>query len=151
MKTVFQWFAVFFALFSFTAGASQIIVDTDHDNVPDWEDYCPNTPPGKTVWTLETVKAGKGDPRWVGCTEGESHLRHFHPPLRDGVVANYLTTLHGNLARSFEAMAKASTKSTAPLYRKASLSFKERKSDSSSEHVLALLCEDERLLDQRFR
>ena len=161
MKMNFPLLAILFAVVSFTAGATEIFVDTDNDKVPDWEDYCPNTPPGKTVWTLETVKAAKGDPRWVGCTENERPpSASFVPPSRESVLAGFaasqrrqeeerkaslvreLDAFNRNLAYSFEQMAKSSPKSKALVYRKAALLI-----HANPVNAVAALCANRLLMD----
>ncbi|MBI1861166.1 MAG: hypothetical protein HYR96_09645 [Deltaproteobacteria bacterium] len=105
-------------------------IDGDFDGVVDWEDYCPNTPAGKTVWTLDSVKAHRGSPQWVGCSEGERRANDtFEPPSKNVVLErmasasntveyNGLGQLVSNLTRSFQDMARASTKPRAVVYRK---------------------------------
>ena len=67
MKTIFQRFAIVFMMVSFTAGATEIFVDTDHDNVPDWGDYCPNTPAGKRSGLSRRSKPPREIPDGLGA------------------------------------------------------------------------------------
>ena len=71
------------------ARADSAIVDTDGDGVPDWEDYCPNTPPGKAVWTKEQLRALNLSPRFAGCIGGtvEAPVTGYEPPSRESVLA----------------------------------------------------------------
>ena len=141
MKTLF-W-AILLAV-SVQAHAADPFIDTDSDGVADWEDYCPNTPAEAKVWTVEGVSKNKGNPRWVGCSEGEAAKPGFVPPTQKEVLARRgvvpptedellakrvaieqemqttnLNRLRRNLNDSFERMAKATVRPKAILFRKA--------------------------------
>ena len=172
MKKVTSLLGILIFLFGLQARA-EVFVDTDGDGVPDWQDNCPNAPPGKTVWTLETVKEAKGDPSWIGCAEGEKSPAGYIPPTYESVQKkaeaeakeltarvqaaveaarrerseNGLTTLKENLTNSFELMAKASSKPKALIYRKAEELLQKRKDGVSVDGIASSLCGNKLVMD----
>ncbi len=57
--------------------------DHDGDTVSDYDDYCPSTPRGSSVWRYSDFQSGRAQLTWVGCAGGQDSNRGgYRPPLR---------------------------------------------------------------------
>lgn len=148
--------AVLGMLVSFSARAELSAIDKDGDGVFNWEDYCPNTPAGKMVWTAGRVfNHPKGNAKWIGCA-GESvekadpgYILPPRPPSASegSYVAEGLSPLTENLSKSFESLANASVKPKALIYHKGVSQLRKRTESRSVTGVVESLCGSQQVLE----
>jgi hypothetical protein len=92
--------AALFALLPLRAAADAPADEPDHDGdgVSDYEDYCPNTPAGRSVWLPSHAASGQAQPTWVGCAGlGDTNQPPYTPPSRP-VPQTYYDRAHASFA-----------------------------------------------------
>lgn len=163
MKRHFPWFILFSASLIFFpvpgAAIPDFSVDKDGDGVADWDDYCPDTPAGKKVWTKAAINKHGGDKRWAGCAgDSEQPSLLYVPPSRKTVLAKNpkqrlveqlrsapgaekgLSDLTQSLSYSFGQMSTTTIKARSLIFKKAQELLNNRVENKTVSGVLDTLC-----------